>query len=99
MFDASEEIAVGSDCMIGPFCYITDHDHGADPHSLIRSQPLVGKAVRIGNNVWVGAGVIILKGVNIGDNAVIGAGSVVTKSVDPGAKVAGVPATPLQNRV
>jgi acetyltransferase-like isoleucine patch superfamily enzyme len=92
MFDASEEIAVGNDCMIGPFCYITDHDHGATPHSLVRSQPLIGKAVRIGDNVWIGAGVIILKGVNIGNNAVVAAGAVVTKNVDPGAKVVGVPA-------
>src|SRR5262245_46673265 len=28
MFDASERIEVGSNCLIGPFCYITDHDHG-----------------------------------------------------------------------
>ena len=35
----------------------------------------------IGNNVWIGSGVIITKGVTIGDNAVVAAGSVVTKDV------------------
>src|SRR6516164_3586701 len=30
MFDASESIEVGRNCLVGPFCYITDHDHGID---------------------------------------------------------------------
>ena len=30
MFDASESIEVGRNCLIGPFCYITDHDHGIE---------------------------------------------------------------------
>jgi maltose O-acetyltransferase len=58
-------------------------------------QPLVSSAIRIGDNVWIGAGAIILKGVTIGDGAVIGAGAVVTHSVSPDAKVAGVPARTL----
>ena len=43
--------------------------------------------VNIGNNVWVGGGVIIMPGVTIGDNVVIGAGSVVTKDI-PSNKIA-----------
>jgi maltose O-acetyltransferase len=92
MFDASERIEVGCNCLIGPFCYITDHDHGIEMDTPIIQQPLVGSAVRIGNNVWIGAGAIILKGVTIGDGAVIGAGAVVTRPVSSGTKVAGVPA-------
>lgn len=46
----------------------------------------------IGNNVWIGAGAIILAGVSIGDNSVIGAGSVVTKNVEADTVVAGNPA-------
>src|SRR5262249_43271388 len=72
MFDASERIEVGRNCLIGPFCYITDHDHGVDAASSIAKQPLVGSPVRIGSGVWIGAGAIILKGVTIGDGAVIG---------------------------
>lgn len=96
MLDASERIEIGSNCMIGPHCYITDHDHGHENGRPIGEQPLLSAPVRIGNNVWVGAGVIILKGVTIGDSAVIAAGAVVTKDVNAGMKVAGVPATELR---
>lgn len=51
-----------------------------------------GFALSIGNDVWVGAGAIILEGVLIGDGAVIGAGAVVTHDVEPYSVVAGVPA-------
>jgi acetyltransferase-like isoleucine patch superfamily enzyme len=98
MFDASESIEVGRNCLVGPFCYITDHDHGIDTASSIAEQPLIGRPVRIGNGVWIGAGVIILKGVNIGNGAVIGAGATVTRHVRPDEKVAGVPARTIGSR-
>lgn len=99
MFDASERVELGLHCLVGPFCYITDHDHAHARGRSIRDQPLVGAPVSIGNEVWIGAGVIILKGVNIGDGAVIGAGSVVTHSVAPYAKVAGAPARLIGDRM
>jgi acetyltransferase-like isoleucine patch superfamily enzyme len=98
MFDASESIEVGCNCLIGPFCYITDHDHGIDVARPIVGQPLVGSPVRIGNGVWIGAGAIILKGVTIGNRAVIGAGAVVTRDVNTAEKVAGPPARPIGSR-
>jgi acetyltransferase-like isoleucine patch superfamily enzyme len=48
--------------------------------------------IRIGNDVFVGIGSVILPGVRIGDRCVIGAGSVVTRSVPDGYVVAGNPA-------
>ena len=98
MFDASESIEVGRHCLVGPFCYITDHDHGTEPNAPFAEQSLVGSPVRIGNNVWIGAGVTILKGVVIENNAVIGAGAVVTRHVRSGEKVAGVPARMIGSR-
>ena len=95
--DASERIEIGDCTMIGPHCYITDHDHGTQPGHPYGAQALVSAPVRIGSNVWLGAGVIVLKGVSIGDGAIVGAGSVVTRDIAPGARVAGVPARPLPN--
>ena len=98
MFDASDRIEVGKDCMIGPFCYITDHDHGNGSEAPRATQPLLSRPVRIGDNVWIGAGAIILKGVEVGDHAVIGAGAVVTHSVAERQIVAGIPAKPISVR-
>lgn len=92
MFDASLHIRIGAECMIGPYCYITDHDHGAGAAGPVSAQALVEAPVMVGNNVWIGAHAVILKGVSIGDNAVIAAGAVVTADVGPGERVAGVPA-------
>jgi acetyltransferase-like isoleucine patch superfamily enzyme len=78
--------------MIGPHCYLTDHDHGFAPATQRDRQPFVSAPVVIGNNVWIGAGAAVLKGVTIGDGAVIGAGAVVTHDVAAGAVAAGVPA-------
>lgn len=48
--------------------------------------------VRVGRNVWIGSGSILLPGVTIGDGATVAAGAVVTKDVPEGAVVGGVPA-------
>lgn len=92
MLDASERIEIGEETMIGPFCYITDHDHGFGRGVAPGAAPLVSVPTRIGNRCWLGAHVSILKGVTIGDGAVIGAGSVVTKDIPANAVCAGVPA-------
>ena len=47
--------------------------------------------MRIGRNVWVGAGAVLLPGVSVGDNSVIGAGSVVTRDIPANVVAAGVP--------
>ena len=49
--------------------------------------------VKIGNNVWLGAGVVVLPGVTIGDNTVIGAGSIVTKDIPANSLAFGNPCT------
>jgi maltose O-acetyltransferase len=50
------------------------------------------RPITIGDNVWLGGGVIVLPGVSIGDDSVIGAGSVVTKDVPAGVVAVGSPA-------
>lgn len=77
-----ERIEIGKGCLFGPNVHVYDFDHGMEQGAeMYRDQPVVTKPVRIGDNVWLGADVVVLKGVTIGDNAVIGAGSVVSKDV------------------
>jgi len=81
-----KSIRLGENVKCGANTVITDSDwHLDDPRS---GEP---KAVSIGDNVWLGYGVIVLKGVTIGDNTVIGAGSVVTRNIPANVIAAGNP--------
>jgi len=71
-----EKVSVGNRVTVGPNTCIYDHDHGKKPGECFVTSPVV-----INDNVWIGAGCVILKGVTIGKNATIAAGSVVTKDV------------------
>ena len=85
------EVTVGDRTQIGPAVQIVAADHPRDPAG--RASGLeFGRPVRIGRNVWIGAGAIVLPGVTIGDDALIGAGSVVTRNVPAGATAFGNPA-------
>lgn len=84
-------VTIGRNCQIGPNVQILPADHPRDP-ARRRAGWESGRAITIGDNVWLGGGAIILPGVSIGDDAIIGAGSVVTRDVPPGATVAGNPA-------
>ena len=91
MIDASERVEIGEHAMIGPFCYVTDHDH-----KIGTADELVSEPTRIGAGCWLGAHVTVLKGVSIGDGSVVGAGSVVTKSLPENVVAVGNPARVLR---
>jgi acetyltransferase-like isoleucine patch superfamily enzyme len=97
IFDASEAIEVGEETMIGPFCFITDHDHTFSPGVAPSAGPLVSARTKIGARCWLGAHVSVLKGVTIGDGTVVGAGSVVTTSLPAAVVAAGAPARVLRS--
>jgi maltose O-acetyltransferase len=84
-------ITIGNDCLIGPNVQILTVNHPLSAEQRLQKLSFV-KDVSIGNNVWIGAGAIVLPGVSIGDNAVVAAGSVVSKPVDQQVLVAGNPA-------
>ena len=81
-------IEIGDDVELASNVTILAHDNSLKK---IIGLCKIGK-VKIGNNVFVGAGSIILPNVVIGDNVVIGAGSVVSRSLEANAVYAGVPA-------
>jgi maltose O-acetyltransferase len=85
------EVSIGDLAQIGPGVQILTADHPRDPEA--RRQGLeYGRPIRIGRNVWIGGGAVILPGVTVGDDAIIGAASVVTRDVPAGATVVGNPA-------
>src|ERR1700757_100497 len=84
------EVTIGDRTQMGPGVQILAADHPRDP-ALRASGLEFGRPVRVGRNVWIGAGVIILPGVSIADDALIGAGSVVTRDVPAGATAFGNP--------
>lgn len=90
-------ITIGDQTQIGPAVQIYTADHPRDPEAR-RASLESGRPVRIGANVWVGGGAIILPGITIGDDAIIGAGSVVTRDVSAGSTVVGNPARLLTPR-
>lgn len=92
------EITFGDNVMLGPKVVIWGRDHSMDMGEPMNQQPHLNKPVKIGNDVWIGAGAIILKGVSIGDGAVVGAGSVVTKDIADYAVVVGNPAREIKKR-
>lgn len=76
MLVSHQKISIGENCQFGPNVLIYDHDHDYRTENGITDMKFKTETVEIGNNVWIGANVIILRGTNIGDNCVIGAGTV-----------------------
>ena len=97
MADDYAKIKIGNDVLIGSGLHVYVNDHKFDDISkTIAAQGYYpSEDVVIGNNVWIGANVIILKGVSIGEHSVIAAGSVVRKDVDSYSVYGGVPAKKL----
>lgn len=84
-------IRIGSDCQIGPNVQLLTPTHPVDPEPR-RDKLEAAAPITIGDNVWLGGGVIVCPGVSIGDNSVIGAGSVVTRDVPADVVAVGNPA-------
>ena len=76
-------IRIGDKCQIGNNVVIVDHDHADNQNwGKYKTEPVI-----IGNNVWVGANVVVLRGAKIGDNSVIAAGCVVHGDVPENSKM------------
>ena len=75
-----KKIVIGDRCQIANNVVIVDHDHAGSENW----GSYVETPVTIGNDVWIGANVVIMRGTTIGDKAVIGAGSIVKGDVPAG---------------
>ena len=89
-------IYIGDKVMLGPNVTIATANHPINPE--LRDRGLqFNKDVYIGENTWIGAGVVIVPGVHIGSNTVIGAGSVVTKDIPDNVIAVGNPCRVIRN--
>ena len=84
-------IAIGADVQIGPNVQLLTPVHPIDPE-LRRAKWEAGRPITIGDNVWLGGGVIVCPGVTIGENTVVGAGAVVPKDLPGNVVAVGNPA-------
>jgi acetyltransferase-like isoleucine patch superfamily enzyme len=92
-------LTVGDHVRIATHCVIVPANHGiALDGGLIADQPLTRRGVRIGNDVWLGAGVRVLDGAVIGEGCVVAAGAVVRGELEPYGIYAGVPARLVRKR-
>ena len=89
------KVTIGSNVQFAPNVSIYTAGHPLHPDSR-NSGYEYGLPVTIGDNVWIGGGVIIMPGVTIGDNVVIGAGSVVTKDIPSHSRMGGGRGQPVQ---
>lgn len=84
------KVTIGDNCQMAPNVAIYTAGHPVHPETR-NSGYEYGKAVSIGDNVWIGGNTVICPGVHIGNNVVIGAGSVVTKDIPDMVIAAGNP--------
>jgi acetyltransferase-like isoleucine patch superfamily enzyme len=98
MVAAAERVEIGRHCMLANHCFIADADHRFDdPQVPVTWQGMRPKGpVRIGDNCWLGANVVVTGGVTIGERTVVGANSVVTGDLPAGVIAAGAPARVLR---
>jgi maltose O-acetyltransferase len=83
-------ITIGSDVQVGPNVQLLTPTHELDADRR-RAGWERASPVTIGDNVWLGGGVIVCPGVTIGDHTVVGAGAVVTKDLPTGVLAVGAP--------
>lgn len=93
-------VEIGENVMMGPevVIYTSGHNYSRTDIPIMQQGSTDKKAVKIGNDVWIGRRAIIMPGVSVGDGCVIGAGAVVTHDVPAFTVVGGVPAKVIKER-
>jgi acetyltransferase-like isoleucine patch superfamily enzyme len=99
VLNGGDSIRIGRKCLVSGFVYLQTsmHEHRA-PGAPIQSQGFRHAPIALGDDVWLGAHVVVLPGASIGAGAVVGSNAVVTRPVDAFSVVAGIPARPIGSR-
>ena len=92
-------VRVGKKVLIAAYTYLVGGDHLYDRVDVpVLDQGRTARGIDVGDNVWLGAHVVVADGVRIGRDAVVGAGAVVTSDVPEFHVAAGVPARVIRDR-
>lgn len=98
-FGAAGGIEIGDDVVAGQFIRFHAENHNyKDLEILIKDQGTIREGIKIGNNCWIGSGVVFLDGAEIGDGCVVAANAVVTKKFPPNSIIGGLPAKIIKKR-
>ncbi|MGB9635590.1 MAG: acyltransferase, partial [Candidatus Micrarchaeia archaeon] len=96
---ATNEITIGDNVLIGPYCVLRDANHIYANRSIpIREQGHTDGKIVIGDDVWLGSHVVVLRNVTIGSHSVIAAHSLVNKPVPSYEVWGGIPAKYIKKR-
>lgn len=99
-FGAAGGIKIGNDVIAGQNVRFHAENHNFENKSiLIRLQGVKRKGIKVGSNVWIGAGAVFLDGSEVGDGCIVAAGSIVTKKFGNDIVIGGIPAKEIRKRV
>jgi acetyltransferase-like isoleucine patch superfamily enzyme len=96
---SGSEVTVGRYGLFAAYTYLVGGGHAFEGRGTpVIEQARESKGIHLGDNVWLGAGALVMDGVRIGDDVVVGAGAVVTADLPPGSVAVGVPAKVVRTR-
>ncbi len=93
------EIVIGRDVLIGPnvVCRASNHSFSRSDVSMIQQGHSAGR-IFLGDNVWIGANVVLLPGTHVGNGSIIGAGAVVNGEIPENCVAVGIPAKVIKKK-
>jgi acetyltransferase-like isoleucine patch superfamily enzyme len=98
VFNGGDNIETGEKCLVSGFVYLQTSMHRHHKSANIQEQGFDHAPIKLHDDSWLGAHVVVLPGCEIGQGAVVGSNAVVNKSVEAGEIVGGVPAKVIKTR-
>lgn len=98
-FGSAGGISIGNDVIMGQNIRFHSENHNYEDTNIpIRMQGVTNKGIKIGNDCWIGAGVVFLDGAELGNGCVVGANSIVNRKFDDNSIIVGMPAKEIKKR-
>jgi acetyltransferase-like isoleucine patch superfamily enzyme len=98
VFNGGDDIHIGEGVLISGFVYLQTSNHSYAKSGDIQKQGYIHKPIKLGDDCWLAAHVVVLPGVTINDGAIIGSNAVVTKDVEANTINGGIPSKLIKNR-